>query len=306
MSDKMPITDLLTESFSFGFNRYFTVLRCLLVPYLIVVFGMIALIVGLMDFGAIAALENASDPDSLGEIFAMLGSIFRMSLPATMALFFLGAMVLSLPFTGGIASIYRLIGLGEEPGGWFTIRLDGPMWRTFFAFLIWGIIQYAIYGVAFFIVWSLNPGMFEVFGQLDMADDNPEVLISLFGSMMSIFLVALIFMIFIFTKLAPFPAASACENRLMLLNSWTKTKGHFWTILGGYILLSLALGLASQVMSFFLQIVIGIVASAGAEAAVIIGLAILVCVLVYFGFIFFSIGVQMAFPAAIYRRLWRE
>ncbi|WP_306250020.1 hypothetical protein [Parvularcula sp. IMCC14364] len=313
MSEKMPVTDLLNESFTFGFQRFFTVLRCLLVPYIILIFGLIIVAVGLLDFDMISRLESdiMPEPESFEDVMAIVNSIFRGSWQSALGLFVLAATVLSLPLYGGIASIFRLVGLGEEPGGWFTLRLDGPMWRTFFAWLIIGILQYVFYGIGFLIAFSMNPEMFDFFQNLDRLDDDPTPLFGFMGGLFFAGFLALILMMFFFTKLAPFPAASACENRLMLVNSWSRTKGHFWTILGGYIMLVLALffaNMAFQILTSVLQGIFTAVSAMGGEA--LMGIMVLIVTIVVLvatiAFTVFTTGVQMAFPAVIYRRLWRD
>ncbi|MCI5048563.1 MAG: hypothetical protein MRY59_13765 [Aquisalinus sp.] len=313
MSEKMPVTDLLNESFTFGLQRFFTVLRCLFVPYLILIVGLCIVAVGLLDFDAISRLENNDmpEPESFEDVMGIINSVFRGTWQSALALFIVAATVLSLPFYGGIASIFRLVGLGEEPGGWFTLRLDGPMWRTFFSWLIIGILQYLFLGIGLGIAYSMNPDMFAFFADLEALEDDPTPLLGFVGSFFFAFLISLLLSMFVFTKLAPFPAASACENRLMLVNSWSKTSGHFWTILGGYIMLVLALffaNMAFQILTSVLQGVFTAVSAIGGEAMMgfVVVLITIVILVASIAFSVFTTGVQMAFPAVIYRRLWRE
>ena len=312
MSEKMPVTDLLNESFTFGLRRFFTVLRCLFVPYLILIVGLCIVAVGLLDFDAISRLENNDmpEPESFEDVMGIINSVFRGTWQSALAVFFVAATVLSLPLYGGIASIFRLVGLGEEPGGWFNLRLDGPMWRTFFSWLIIGILQNLFFGIGLAVAYGMNPDMFAFFADLEALEDDPTPLFGLLGSLFFAWFIFLLLSMFVFTKLAPFPAASACENRLMLVNSWSRTSGHFWTILGGYIMLVLALtfaNMAFQILTSVLQGVFTAVSAMGGEAMVgiMVAFVTLVILVASLAFTVFTTGVQMAFPAVIYRRLWR-
>ena len=306
MSQKMPVTDLLTESFTFGLQRFWTIARCLLVPYLIIIVGIIIVTLALIDFPAIDALDNTGDWP--GEVGTIIDAVLRISWQGTLAIFVIATLILSIPFMGGIVSIFRLVGLGEEPGGWFRLRMDAPVWRTIVAYIIWTVLQWIIYGIAFAITYAMIPDALSVFANLRLIEDQPELLAPLVGFIVLAWFISLLMMIVVFTKLAPFPAATACENRLMLISSWHMTKGHFWTILGGYILMSLALGFANLVYQVIAQLVSVMAELLG--GGILAGLIVLIVTLIIFAtsiaVTFFMTGVQMAFPAAIYRRLWVE
>ncbi len=303
------MTDLLTESFRFGFSQFGTVLKCLLVPYILMIVGLCLVFIGLIDFGSIEAMDYVEEPESLPEFLAFFDSMLRLSLGGSIVLLVVGAVIVSLPYFGGIASIFRVVGMDEEPRGWFHLRFDGPMWRTFFAYFIMMVLQWVIYLIAFAIAFAMNPDMFAMFGDLENIDNNPELLLSFMGSFFLIFFISLIVMMVVFTKLAPFPAASACENRLMLINSWTRTKGHAWTILAGYILLILALIAAQigfQIFTSVLQGLFGVLTAMGVGMAGVVGVIGILILIASIFFGLFTTGVQMAFPAVIYRYLWND
>lgn len=301
MSKEMPAMGLLNETFSFATSRYGAIVRCLLIPYIILVIGYLVVFVSVIDFSAFISMADSDfEPETPAEVFAFFSSVLRVPLSTLVVIYLVAGLVLSVPLIGGMTSLYRLVGLGEEPG-WVIARFDGPMWRTLIAGIIMWVLQLVIFVIAGAIAGALNPGAFDFIGNMEQIENNPEILWPFLGFVTQTTLFGLLIMAFVFTKLAPFVAATACENRLMLLSSWSMTKGNFWTILGSYILLVIAI-VVGYLGYIIIDVIVNIIASlAGPLGAILHGLAKFV---VDFIVTFFMIGLQTAFAALIYRKLW--
>ncbi|NHK27480.1 hypothetical protein FF098_006145 [Parvularcula flava] len=313
---KLSLTSVLNESFQFGVSRFWTIIRCVLLPYIILVVGITIIALSLIDFQAIIEMADGgmSEPDNID---GFLDLVFRTNFWMSVFILYLASLVLMLPLMGGMTSLYRLVGLGEEPGGWFNLRFDGPMWRLVIASLIFSVIQYIIWGIGFGVAYALNPQAMEgigemiaVFQNMDFDtgnvgyDPDPSAIGALFGFFFLGWLITLILSIAILTRLAPFMAATACENRLMLLSSWSMTKGNFWVILGAYVMMVLgfvALQLIYGMLTLVIQMIVTVV-SFGLLTAVynIVDFAVNMAIAA------FMLGVQVAFASSIYRKLWLE
>lgn len=315
MSRQMPMTSVLNEAFRFGISRYWTIVRCLLVPYLILFVGAGLVVSLLLDYSVINEINDGSLAQT--GLWPLLNSIFRAPFGVTIAILMVAVFILSLPIMGGMTSLYRLVGLGEEPGGWFSLRFDAPMWRLVIASIIFTVIQYIIYAIGYGIAYSMNPdvghGISEMVAMLQSMDfetgdvgyePDPEAILGFFGFIFVGGLITLLLSIMILTKLAPFISATACENRLMLISSWRMTKGNFWTILGAYILMLLAffaLNMAYGLVTLVIQTIVTLSGVPLLEVVYqIIDLAVNMALTA------FMIGVQIAFASVIYRTLWLE
>ena len=309
MSEKMPFTQLMTDSFNFGWKELWTVTKALLLPLIIMLIGLGIVAAGLVDFDVFSTLEEELEyADDVEEVVALFSGLFKVPFLTALAVFTLAGFILSIPMYGAYTNLFRYIGLGERPANWWLPRLDGPMWRTFIAYLIYGVFIYVIYGVSFWIAYLMNPEAFAVFNDFGATiDSEPELFMPFVSFVMTGFFFGFIGNIIVGTKLAPFPAASACENSLMLVNSWVRTKGHFWTILGAYILLMVAITMLSTVislMSSLVESIATIFGSAGGIGGIILMIVLALTFVVSVVFQFFTMGVVVAFMGNIYKRLW--
>jgi hypothetical protein len=315
MSQKLPVGDVLNEAVQFGLHRWATVLRFAWLPMLLsgLVFGILfALIIDPSNFSA--ATENAT----LETVKADL----RIPVSAAVTLGMLVYIFVIFLFCGVMASMFRLVALGEERPGIFQLRMDGPAIRVFFAYLILMIINVAIWAGAFIVALGMTgdswAGVFKGFGDfMTLAataeqgneSDAQAALMALMPAMKAFgtaALIALIPLIYVNIKLTPFPAGSASENRLLLFGSFAMTFGHFWSILGISILSVLflfLLGIVFQLALAVFQVIVALLATMGAGAAVIgavlgVGIA---AVSIFFQLFLFAF--QTAIQGIIYRRL---
>ncbi|NNE41066.1 MAG: hypothetical protein HKN14_09150 [Marinicaulis sp.] len=314
MSDRLPVADTLNEAFRFGLKRWGTVFRYVWVPFLITIamFGSIA--AAGLNFEAFETLENVEN----GGEFPGWDELFAMPLKTLGMLFIVAAIISWILFSGFMASIYRLVALGEERPGLFQLRLDGPAWRVFWSHVILQIINYGLLfigmAIAMPMVGSSFAELFGVFGEIfRLAAENPnytpsdeeswELLKPFAGIGLGILFAALP-MMYVNIKLVPFPPGSAVENRLFLFGAFRITTGHAWSVFGILVLTFLALAIASTIVQLVAAIFETIAALSGGGALGVIAIVAMVIQLtMLFVFQAFAYAVQFGVAGVIYRRL---
>ena len=111
-------------------------------------------------------------------------------------------------------------------------------------------------------------------------------------------------LIYVNIKLVPFPPGSASENRLLLFGAFRMTAGHFWSILGLYILFILAMIVLGIVYTLAMSFIELMASLGGAGALTIIGaIFTVVAFAAAIAYQVFVIGVQLSLQAIVYRRL---
>lgn len=315
MSAKIPVGATVNEAFRFGLKRWTSIIRFFWLPMVVGIGVMMAIAAALVDFKM--AQELGAGPHSIED----LKSILRAPLPAFFGAMTFGYLVIFLLMAGGAASVFRLIVHGEERPGIFQLRFDGPAQRVFFAFLITAVINLAVFGVALLIA-SATTGQspFSGFGALaeffaaaanaKPGETLPPDLVSRMMSearpLMSAWTYSLIPMLYLGVKLAPFPAASAAENRLLLFGTFRMTFGHWWSMFFCFVLTFVAIILLAIVVEIPYAILTSLgkaLAAQGAAAGAVGGLIVLISTIAYFIYQMFVIAVQLALNAVIYRRL---
>ena len=294
MSNRMPFTDLVTDTFDFGFHRYFTVFKLMILPILIfMVGGSILYGIGVALFADVEALaklgeemQGATEPVYMDE-FPLRVSPWIAGAYAAICVF-----VLSLPFTGACVRLFRLAGRGEEPKFWETFRFDRAFWLTVASIVLLAVLYGAIEFLASFIPSLIDLPNHVIFG----------VYLKLF-----IGLGIYIFYIILQVRMTPLHAATANEVRIPLVESWEHTHGYFWTIFWAQALLIFMVVGAGFIFFEFMGFIgsIGGLAQALNPAFGAMNVLIVIgVILASFFFIFFAIGVLVGFPAMVYRKLW--
>ncbi len=314
MSDKLQIGDTLNEAFMFGLKRWGAILRFSWVPILITGFVIGMTIVSIFDTSLFTADAEDVEITSLQE---------AMRMPVSTAIVFSLAVYafVALMFSGVMASIFRLVALGEDRPGIFHLRLDGPAVRVFISYVIMFILNGMVWGAALAAALAMNGqsfgevmgGLFQFFQYAAEAEEgqppDPEMMNALMEPMKGFFLAtmfAFIPLIYLNIKLAPFPAGTAAENRLILIRSFALTSGHFWSIFGAYFLLILMLIAVSIIFQIVLALVQGITVLLGALGGPLVVVGALFGIVIFLSSLFFNLfvaGVQLSFRAIIYRRL---
>ncbi|MHA7873650.1 MAG: hypothetical protein ACX939_14975, partial [Hyphococcus sp.] len=264
MSRQLPIGDVMNEAVQFALHRWLTVLRFAWLPGVvsIVLFG--AFFAALFD----PALFMSESPE---EQAAALMAGLRMPWQTAVAIGVVLYGIVTFLFSGVAASLYRLVILGEDRPGVFHLRIDGPAFRVFLAFVIVFLISSAVSGAAMMAALAVTgqswgdvvEGVkaFAALVEASEAGGEPDdmavfgALAPLFQVLGAAFLFWVIPTVYFAVKLAPFPPGSAAENRLLLFGSFAMTFGHFWSILGIFILyilfimvLSIIYGLADTIL----------------------------------------------------------
>lgn len=314
MSQKLPIGDVMNEAVQFGLHRWATVLRFAWAPTLFSV-----LLFGLY----FAVLFQPSFFSSMNEAtgFEDLKQGMRLSIPAAIAGAGLIYLFVILLFCGVAASLFRLVALGEDRPGFVQLRVDGPAVRVFFAYLIMMVITGAIWGVAFLGALAVTgesasgfvDGFKALIAAIEAAEQSSANDLEAFSALMApmkvfgmTFLLAVIPLIYVSVKLAPFPPGSAAENRLLLFGSFAMTFGHFWSILGVFILFILFIMVISIIYSLADSIFQMLAALLVTQGSIFSLIAIVIYLAAFAAAIFFqlfSMAIQTAVPAIIYRRL---
>lgn len=313
MAAKLSVGATVNEAFNFGLKRLGAVFGAFFLPTVLGMLILSATAFALVDY------QKAQEvtPRTLDE----LTSVLRLPLPAFVALVILASLPMMIFWSGGAATIFRLVALGEERRGLFQLRLDGPAWRVFFAYLIQTLIGYGVLVVAGLVAWAVAGQsplagvkayvdfIMSVAAQGPAARPSPEAIEALAPQMRGLgmmFLLAAIPSIYIGVKLAPFPAASAAEDRLALFKTFRMTFGAWWSMFWSWVLFGVAFILLSIVVALG-EGVFGLIEQflknqGGAMAAIGAGIGV---VLALFRLLFqlFAAGVQLAMPAIMYRRI---
>lgn len=314
MSEKLPVGETLNEAFQFGLKRWGTVIRYGWATFAVAIAAFTAYAVAVIGPGVFKAAASGEEINSMRDIF-------QMPIPTVIGLGVVVYAVVSLLFCGVIASLYRLVALGEDRPGIFHLRVDGPAVRVFASFfiiavfnaLIWAAalgISFAINGQDFGSFWRECVRLFELAAASETGEvSNAEVLSAfstIFQSFMLGGLIALVPLLYLNIKLIPFPPGTAAENRLLLFGSFGLTMGHFWSILGAYILFIIfvmILTIIFQIALAVLQAIGGLATGMGGALAIV---GAVLGVVVFLASLFFNIflfGVQVSLRAIIYRRL---
>ena len=317
MAEKFATGDALNETFQFALNRWGTVLRFGWAPSLLAVALSLGLAWLIFDFSVLQAVED--DP----EVIFKFDELLKMPLATAIVLGLAVSLLISLLLAGFMASVYRLVALGEERPGFVQLRFDGPAQRVFIANLILSVINLAVYAAAFLVAsmaTGISPGaafgaLGEFFAlvaeaseaasagaQIDPDDINESV------APVGLFFVAILFAIvpaiYVNVRLAPFLAGSAAENRLLLVGAFRLTAGNFWRIFFYYVLLLIVM----TIIVFAFQIVMTIIETlSGLPSSGIF--AIIGYIASALGFIatvayqLFTYAIQFGGQGVIYRRL---
>lgn len=314
MAEKFLTGEALNETVQFALNRWGTVLRFGWAPMVIVLGVSLGLAWTIFDLNA---LEAADDNP---EIIFQFDQYLKMAPSSAILLGVAGSLLISFLLAGFMASVYRLVALGEERPGFIHLRFDGPAQRVFIANLIQSLINFLIYAAAFFVAsltTGISPG--DAFGAIgeffrlisQAAESGRQIDPSEIGDSVApvgLFFVAGVFAmlpaIYVNIRLAPFLAGSAAENRLLLLGAFRLTAGRFWSLFFYYLLLIIVM----MIIAFVYQLLIGIVeALSGLPSngvfAVIGYFASALGVIATVAYQLFVYAIQFGGQGVVYRRL---
>lgn len=304
MSDKikLPVIDTLTGALSFAAKRFPTVIKVALLPSLLLYVPIIWIaatsLSGLMDqIPSLTALEETnelSDGQAL-ELFSALAPFYLVMLLLLPLSLLYNAMV-GVPLS-------RAIVLDEKPG---FFRLDSLVWRYFFGQI-----------VMFFLILGLMLAILGTAGVAIIAFDPEENL----AAAVAIGLFALFFFVFVTVRLSLFMVEVAISGKFAVRDAFRVTRGNVMRLIGAGLLFVLLL-LAVQIVFELVFYLFGglalaanfnaIEVAAEAEDLELMIDAIRRMIVSPLGGVFagvfavytlFMTGVQIAFPALIYRNL---
>lgn len=314
MSERIKAGDVLNEAFQFGFHRFGTVLGFAWLPVLL---GLLLVTGALFLVFDMQALEATSDPESLDD----MASLLRVPPAAAVAIGVAGVVLMLALYSGVFASIFRLVALGEERPGIAHLRFDGPAQRVFWGQIILAfmngsvllaacLVALAMSGHSLSEVLTSGQEFMKLFQQAlaDPSMQPSEAELQRIGEPLGVFFLgfflALPVMLYLGIKLVPFLPGSASENRLLLFGSFRMTFGHFWSILGVYVLFILSmlvLAIVYTLVMSFLELMAGL--SGGGALALIGAVFGVVSFALGLAYQVFVMGVQLALQGIIYRRL---
>jgi len=312
MSSNIRAGDILSEAFQFGYRRWFTVFR----------YGWMAMLfAGLIAFGALYTIFDVKAISQAGEDATLRTLADFMRLPVAPAVLVgLGAIILVMLFYAGfLASVFRLVALGEDNEGVAQLRIDGPAQRVFWAQFITSVINTGIGAFSILVAMvitghgfgSIISGFQQFAALVIHAGANPgfkpseeqlEALAGPFGALGMSILISLPLTIFAAIRLAPFVAGSACENRLLLFGSFRLTAGHFWSLFGVYLLFFMAMFVMTVVYSLVERFLETMTKVGGALAFIAVVFTV-ISFAASVAYQIFVIGVQLSLQGIVYREL---
>lgn len=309
MSARIPVGEVLNEAFKFGLERWVTVLRYVWAPVVLIMLVAGGALYLIVDMPALQAMEGVEE-------FGSLSSIIRLSPAAAILTAVVAALLSMLIISGAMASVYRLVSLGEDHPGWIGVRFDGPAQRVFWAQILMAVISYAVMVGAVLLALAISGQSFasviaamqEFVALVQQATANPELqpdeetLERLAVPISAMFLGGLIAMpliILLNIRLAPFLAGSAAENRLLFMGSFGLTRGVFWPLFGLYLLFLLAL----MVIGVVFSLASGVLELLGTLSGGLGVVFVLANVAASFVYQIYIMGVQLSLQGIVYRRL---
>lgn len=312
MSHPIQPGAVLSEVFSFPVQRWGTIARLSFLPLILTVVLILGTISQLFDFdkmGDMAEIKSMSDFNAVMKYNAFITTM------AFIALWFVAIFL----YSGYAASIMRLIVLGEERRGWLYLRADDVAYRVFLASLIATVLYVGIFLIVMMFAFGMSGskiGDLLAASSAEFTNGSSQSHDALSSSDLSKaithFLPAMLGGIFVYSiisgylavRLVPFLAATAATNRVAFLKSFDLTKGHFWSLVGVMFMAMLAMfliGMAYQIVAsiFSTMAELGDTPFLGwiAVIAMIFQLALVAVYQIY------TIGVQLALPAVLYRNL---
>ncbi|MFL5298301.1 MAG: hypothetical protein ACJ798_18130 [Phenylobacterium sp.] len=153
------------------------------------------------------------------------------------------------------AAVYRLI-FRHDDAHFAYLRLGADELRLMGVTVIF-------LGLAVGLVFAVSIGIGVVLALISLAAPDVAGALQLPAAFLSLFIVAAILV-----RLSLAPVATFAERRIRIFESWTLTRGHFWTLLGAYALaLCCFVAIAILAMMVFFTIAGAILVASGGKLA---------------------------------------
>lgn len=232
MSRQVDFSDAMSAAFKFGIDGVVPLLKLGWLPLLIVTVGAFLL----LDAGA--TFDSMSDLDGSDGTFRIgrggNAELTDVTKPLQAAL---GGLIL---FVGLIGFVPVYVGLlrkaarqVDKVGGW---RFDGRAWRVIGASILLGLVGIlagVLVAIPFVGIAALTGG-------------QPGPLGVLFYILVG--LLAAAGFVFGYVRLMLFIPLAATENRISLGEAWTATRGHFWIIFAGLIVIGIGAAIVGAIL----------------------------------------------------------
>lgn len=194
---------------------------------------------------AIESLENQQGPDlSPAEVFGQFALLVPWIALSAFAFWIVWAMFETASQRRYIWGKPFSLGFGRDERNMMIVGL------------LWGLMGIAIMALPVLMIFG---GMWaaiaaEAEGLTD-AEAGQRIVAPMFGAagLMLLLLPAYAFMA---TRLAPCFGLTVKEGRIRFFDAWNVSRGRFWAIFGAYVILAVAGGIASQVLSGIAQVII--------------------------------------------------
>lgn len=302
---KLDIGATITETFTFGWRHWPTLLRVAWLPA-IVMFGLLGLSVAGLLWPLFEALQAAGPGLSEQESTKLVVQFLRERTQTLLLLFVIANILMILLVTMIAVPIQRFIILGEQPQGLFHLMLDQTRWRFFTVYVL---ITLIFLGIAL-LTWVIAsffggtkwlPGLLHLMetGQEPSESTLQELGISVAAWVGISAPIWIVFGTYLGIRLSLALPATAATGDMVVRGSFTLTDGWFWPILGAFLLQLLALMLVGTGFQVVMEIVGAIGRGMGAVGVLLTSLIVLAATIVYEAFVY---AVSFALPAVIYRR----
>jgi hypothetical protein len=167
-------------------------------------------------FNAIMTASEGGEPPAPPADLMRLAPLGLGSVIAFMAL-----------FAAFEAACLRWLVRGESGGGLFGLKAGADTWRIFAIYWLWILVSLVI----IIAVVLLYVGL-QAIGSIGGAAQLAAMLV---GGLVPLAVLAL--WIFIAVRLAPAAAESIAQQRLVFFGAWRVTRGHFWPLLGSFVII---------------------------------------------------------------------
>ena len=208
----------------------------------------LALLIGLGSFVPLAlpAILQLSKGGQITDPMAVMGLFSALILP-----YFLLLIVLLVAYSVVACAVYRVV-LGEPKTSFAYLKLGEQEWRNIGVNFLFALIFMAIY-LGVLVAGSLAGGLIAVLLSLINKDLAP------LGVFVGI-AVALVAMVWILIRLSLFSVQTYADKKLNLFGSWKLTKGHVWTLLGGYIITWIVAMVVESIGMLVIWLIVGAMA----------------------------------------------
>lgn len=184
-------------------------------------------------FGAVtSAMEGIEPPAPPSELMSLLplGAGFVVLFMALFAAF--------------EAACLRSLIRGESGGGLMGLNAGPDTWRVFTIYWLWALLTLAIMlGIVVIYV-----GL-QAIGSLGGAAQLAAMML---GGLAPLGVLAL--WIFLAVRLAPAAAAAIAQQRFVFFGAWRVTRGHFWALLGSFVIIMIGYFVIALIAGQIIQI----------------------------------------------------